>query len=68
MCQPDLNIYTYGWRHGKYDPHANDNVYESCVDWDGFEGWLDERTFSEYDERGLIRHPDGESASFKQYL
>ncbi|KAJ5967991.1 hypothetical protein N7501_004239 [Penicillium viridicatum] len=52
-------MYTYGWRTGQYDPHAHNKVEHSCVDWEWFEDWLDERKFSEHDKRGLIKRPDG---------
>lgn len=58
MCQPDLNLYTYSWRHGRYDPHANDKVDHMCIDWDEFENWLDNRKFSE--TAGLLVKEDGE--------
>ncbi|KAF7887553.1 hypothetical protein EAF00_009847 [Botryotinia globosa] len=59
MCQPDLSIYTYTWRPNSYDPHANDRTKHSCIDWSNFEAWSDQRRFSEYDERGLLRKDDG---------
>ncbi|KAF7905140.1 uncharacterized protein EAF01_005661 [Botrytis porri] len=59
MCQPDLSIYTYTWRPNSYDPHANDRTKHSCIDWSNFEPWSDQRRFSEYDERGLLRKDDG---------
>ncbi|KAJ5597845.1 hypothetical protein N7537_007929 [Penicillium hordei] len=52
-------MYTYGWRTGQYDPHAHNKVEHSCVDWEWFEDWLDERKFSEHDKQGLIKRPDG---------
>ncbi|TGO13044.1 hypothetical protein BTUL_0078g00550 [Botrytis tulipae] len=58
MCQPDLSIYTYTWRPNSYDPHANDRTKHSCIDWSNFEAWSDQRRFSEYDERGLLRKDD----------
>ncbi|TGO82755.1 hypothetical protein BPOR_0765g00020 [Botrytis porri] len=58
MCQPDLSIYTYTWRPNSYDPHANDRTKHSCIDWSNFEPWSDQRRFSEYDERGLLRKDD----------
>ncbi|RAL63941.1 hypothetical protein DID88_003129 [Monilinia fructigena] len=30
-----------------------------CIDWSNFEAWSDQRRFSEYDERGLLRKDDG---------
>lgn len=60
MCQPDLNVWTYDWVDGRYDPKSHDIVEHTCIDWDNFEEWSDATSFSIRDERGLIRKENGE--------
>ena len=59
MCQPDLSLVTYDWVDYLTEPEPNLNIRHECVDWERLEGWADMHAFSMWDERGLVRRPNG---------
>ena len=59
MCRPDLSVTTYNWVDYLTEPEPDLDIMHDCVDWSRLDGWTGMHAFNVWDERGLLRRPNG---------